>query len=229
MIDIAKSQIRQMNPAELSPNPWNPNSVGVENMQKLKASIEKTGIFKPVLVRLLDDGSLQIIGGEHRARAAQELGMDVPVLSLGVMSDLEAKKITLIDNDGYGENDANTLSKILRELSEADEDIIGQMTYSEEQLSDLLNLSTTIDLESLGSLDDLDNFPGDDTSPDIPDARDEQAVYKTIKLKVAIDDVEFVEDLIEEMKERLEIADSDPAIARGFLFKKLLEETQDNV
>ncbi len=51
-----KITILQVEVANLRPNPWNTNSVGAQNFEKLKGSIEKLGFFKPILARELDGG-----------------------------------------------------------------------------------------------------------------------------------------------------------------------------
>ncbi|MBR7437422.1 ParB/RepB/Spo0J family partition protein, partial [Klebsiella pneumoniae] len=40
-----KITILQVEVARLRPNPWNTNSVGAQNFEKLKGSIEKLGFF----------------------------------------------------------------------------------------------------------------------------------------------------------------------------------------
>lgn len=101
-----KITILQVEVANLRPNPWNTNSVGAQNFEKLKGSIEKLGFFKPILVRELDGGIFEILGGEHRWRAAMEQGIStVPVISVGKINDLVAKQMSLVDNERYGEDD----------------------------------------------------------------------------------------------------------------------------
>lgn len=79
-----KITILQVEVANLRPNPWNTNSVGAQNFEKLKGSIEKLGFFKPILARELDGGIFEILGGEHRWRAAMEQGIStVPVTGSG--------------------------------------------------------------------------------------------------------------------------------------------------
>lgn len=94
-----KITILQVEVANLRPNPWNTNSVGAQNFEKLKGSIEKLGFFKPILARELDGGIFEILGGEHRWRAAMEQGIStVPVMSVGKINDLVAKQMSLVDN-----------------------------------------------------------------------------------------------------------------------------------
>lgn len=94
-----KITILQVEVANLRPNPWNTNSVGAQNFEKLKGSIEKLGFFKPILARELDGGIFEILGGEHRWRAAMEQGIStVPVMSVGKINDLVAKQMSLVDS-----------------------------------------------------------------------------------------------------------------------------------
>ncbi|PUY45323.1 chromosome partitioning protein ParB, partial [Cronobacter sakazakii] len=79
-----KITIMQVEVANLRPNPWNTNSVGAQNFEKLKGSIEKLGFFKPILARELDGGFFEILGGEPRWRAAMGHGIStVPVIRYG--------------------------------------------------------------------------------------------------------------------------------------------------
>lgn len=97
-----KITILQVEVANLRPNPWNTNSVGAQNFEKLKGSIEKLGFFKPILARELDGGIFEILGGEHRWRAAMEQGIStVPVMSVGKINDLVAKQMSLVDRGDH--------------------------------------------------------------------------------------------------------------------------------
>jgi len=109
-----KITILQVEVANLRPNPWNTNSVGAQNFEKLKGSIEKLGFFKPILARELDGGIFEILGGEHRWRAAMEQGIStVPVISVGKINDLVAKQMSLVDNERYGEDDQVALQRLI--------------------------------------------------------------------------------------------------------------------
>lgn len=227
MIDIGNKQIVSLDASELTPNKWNPNSVGIENMEKLKASLESNQFFKPVLYRELDDGTREIIGGEHRVLAAQELGIKVPALSLGNIDDETAKKLTLMDNDSYGENDSNQLANILKELEASGVDIVGEMTYTDDELESLLNLTTEVHSDVLDELDGLD-LDSDDDPTESPDGQDapepEKAHYKTFKVKIDITQLEEFEQNMSALMQSRSIDDSDPAIERGQLFTQLVNE-----
>ncbi|HEY9657319.1 MAG TPA: ParB/RepB/Spo0J family partition protein, partial [Allocoleopsis sp.] len=69
-----------------------------EKMAQLVASVRVYGILEPILVRPLKDGNYELIAGERRLRAAQEVGLtQIPVVSHEV-SDQEALKIALMEN-----------------------------------------------------------------------------------------------------------------------------------
>lgn len=64
---------------KLEPNQWNPNKMSEENFNDLVENIRRIGWIDDILVRPLEDGKYEIIGGEHRWRAAKVLGFkEVP-------------------------------------------------------------------------------------------------------------------------------------------------------
>lgn len=69
-----------------------------EKMAQLVASVEEHGILEPVLVRPLKDGNYELIAGERRFRAAQEVGLEqIPIVSRD-FSDREAMQVALMEN-----------------------------------------------------------------------------------------------------------------------------------
>lgn len=78
---------------DLKPNPWNANTMDDETFNRLAEEIEEVGFVDPIQVVPLDDGTYQIIGGEHRWRALRVLGYtDVPCV---VLSDEKWKSTDL--------------------------------------------------------------------------------------------------------------------------------------
>lgn len=228
MIDIGDQKIEMVDADRLVPNAWNPNSVGVENMEKLKKSLLSNKFFKPVLVRTNKDGELEIIGGAHRVEAAAELGIEVPILNLGNVSDTDAKKLTLMDNDSYGENDSTLLARVLQDLENEGVDILGEMTYDETSLNELLDLTVgTDDLDALDALDDL-NLSDEKGDSSAPTTEEDANIHKAFKLRIDITEAEYFEDMIREQAAERHIEDSDPAVVRGLLFKALLEEKENS-
>jgi len=89
--DIATDSIRA--------NPHQPRKqFNEEPMQELIGSIREKGIIQPITVRQTENG-FELIAGERRWRAAQQLGMPtVPAYVLPVKSDVEMMELALIEN-----------------------------------------------------------------------------------------------------------------------------------
>src|SRR5687768_3789501 len=66
--------------ASLAPNPYQPRTaMQPEALAELARSIQESGIVQPILVRPHGNG-YQIIAGERRWRAAQQIGLEtVPI------------------------------------------------------------------------------------------------------------------------------------------------------
>jgi ParB family transcriptional regulator, chromosome partitioning protein len=84
--------------AQIRPNPFQPRRVFVkEALDELVASIREHGVIEPLVVRKTDEG-YELIAGERRWRASQEVGLkQVPVV-VREASDREALELGLIEN-----------------------------------------------------------------------------------------------------------------------------------
>lgn len=187
---MRKLNIQEIEPSRLRPNPFNTNIVSPENEAKIAAGLERLDWFKPILCRELADGALEIIGGEHRWRAAQRLGQaQVPVLNLGPLDDQRAKEIGLADNARYGEDDTLRLGELLRELGDVD-DIASFLPYTNDDI-DHIFAASTICLDDLGLGEGSDSEP----LPDLPTKAGQ--THQLMRFKVPLGDCDFVERLIE--------------------------------
>lgn len=137
-----------VNPAILLPNPWNSNQVSPASQEKLDESLRRLGTFKPVVVRELSDGSLQILGGEHRVKSAIRIGLtEIPAFNVGTIDDAQAKEISLVDNGRYGADDAFRLNEVLKSLPDLHE-LPTFMPITDTEIQHLFQ-ATQIDLDSL--------------------------------------------------------------------------------
>lgn len=109
-------ELIKANPFDLQKNSWNSNVVDRDNFEKLKKSIERVGSFKPIIVREVGT-KFEILGGYHRNEAAKELGLkEVEALNLGVISEQQAKEISIIDNTRYGTDDSKLLEDLINSM-----------------------------------------------------------------------------------------------------------------
>lgn len=190
-----KITILQVEVARLRPNPWNTNSVGAQNFEKLKASIEKLGFFKPILARELDGGQFEILGGEHRWRAAMEQGIStVPVISVGKISDLVAKQMSLVDNERYGEDDQVALQRLIEEIQSELDYQLSEIAPYDDELAATLARESAIDLEMLEALSRGDEEPIEKDSRE--KAERVGAEHQTMRFKVTFDASDRVTETI---------------------------------
>lgn len=82
----------------IRPSPFQPRrEFSPRELAELAESIRSQGVIQPVLVRPLDDG-YELVAGERRWRAAQEVGLsEIPAL-VRPMDDRDAAVIALVEN-----------------------------------------------------------------------------------------------------------------------------------
>ncbi|MEY2480822.1 MAG: ParB family transcriptional regulator, chromosome partitioning protein [Verrucomicrobiota bacterium] len=98
VLDSGGEKVHRIHLAEIAPSPLQPRKAFErETLAELVESIRQQGIIQPLIVRRID-GRLELIAGERRWRAAQEIGLaEVPVI-IRTASDLEVLELSLIEN-----------------------------------------------------------------------------------------------------------------------------------
>lgn len=92
-------RVYQISPAKIKPNPLQPReSFDSESMKELTDSIKQYGIIEPLIATGEPDGSYQLVAGERRLRAAQELGLKTVPVILRTTKDMERLELSLIEN-----------------------------------------------------------------------------------------------------------------------------------
>ena len=69
-----------------------------EKMAHLVKSVEEHGILEPLLVRPLPNGTLELVAGERRFRAAQEVGLSEVPIVVKELDDRQALQVALLEN-----------------------------------------------------------------------------------------------------------------------------------
>lgn len=199
----------KLDPKTLTFSPWNVNVVSPENMAKLKESVKRNGIFRPVVVRELPTGEYQIIAGEHTTRVAVELGMEtIDVYNLGPIDERKAKEISIVDNQHYGVEDIFGLGELLKEIDANPQDFL---PFSDMELDKIFQ-SSAMDLDSLELPEDADLIPDYDPEETATRARVD---HQIMRLKVPIADAERVQRTIDAVIKRQGLSDRDSMLAAG--------------
>jgi ParB-like chromosome segregation protein Spo0J len=106
--------IEYVAPSDIAPNDYNPNRQNDHEFTMLCRSITEDGFTQPVLVG--SDGN--IVDGEHRWRAAQELGLEaIPIVRVP-MAGAQARIATLRHNRARGSEDVELSVAVLRDLEQ---------------------------------------------------------------------------------------------------------------
>lgn len=178
----------------LRPNPFNPNRVSAENERKIRRSIERNGLFKPIIVRqVAGQEGYEIIGGQHRWEQAVELGhKTIPIANLGEITDAQAKEICVIDNAQYGSDDTLTLSELLKDIGT--DDIQDFLPYGDTDIAAIFS-ATSIDLDALVMPQEVEVSDENPPENDAPSAKPAKT-HTVMRFKLANADAERLTALI---------------------------------
>ena len=84
----------QIRPCRYQPR----EQIDQKELEELKASIKRHGVIEPIIVRPIAHGTYELVAGERRWRAIQELGMqDVPAI-IRAVTDQETLEYSLVEN-----------------------------------------------------------------------------------------------------------------------------------
>jgi ParB family transcriptional regulator, chromosome partitioning protein len=91
--------LNQISVSEVKANPQQPRmTFDRHKLDELKQSISENGLIQPITVRKTDD-QFELISGERRLRAVQELGIEkMPAYIMEVGSDEKLLELSLIEN-----------------------------------------------------------------------------------------------------------------------------------
>jgi ParB family chromosome partitioning protein len=124
-------------------------------MDSLKKSIKRDGFNAPILVRKIKNGKYEIVSGNHRFMAAQELNYKQVPCIIANLTDKQVKRLAVNLNLIHGNPNAELLAPFLAEM---DDDTLREIHLESELLKDLLEFDNTLKLrlESLNVPDVID-------------------------------------------------------------------------
>lgn len=93
--------IRKVRISEIVDSPYQPRrSYDPESIDELGKSLSANGQQEPVILRALPNNQFELIGGHRRKKAALNIGWDELDARIVVRTDEQAKKETLLQNEG---------------------------------------------------------------------------------------------------------------------------------
>lgn len=117
--------IEYVEPNSITPNDYNPNRQNDHEFALLKKSMQEDGFTQPVLIGT--DGN--IVDGEHRWRAALDLGLELIPIVRVPMDAAQARIATLRHNRARGSEDVELSVQVLRDL-----DALGALDWAADSL-----------------------------------------------------------------------------------------------
>lgn len=124
-IALKELQVEYVYPSELKPNEYNPNRQTQDEFAMLKASMQEDGFTQPILC--LQDGT--IVDGEHRWRAAKELGYtSIPVVKMS-MTEAQRRIATMRHNRARGQDDTSQVAELFLDLEK-----LGALDWAQDAL-----------------------------------------------------------------------------------------------
>tara|TARA_R110000803_G_scaffold16806_2_gene46035 strand:+ start:941 stop:1744 length:804 start_codon:yes stop_codon:yes gene_type:complete len=133
---LEKLEIVYAGLGEIMPNDYNPNRQSDSDFDLLLRSITEDGFTQPIVaVRTADPEQAKqypytIVDGEHRWRAASQLGLTEVPLAVVPMSLEQAKIATLRHNRARGSEDIELATEVLRDLEK-----LGALDWAQDSLA----------------------------------------------------------------------------------------------
>jgi ParB family chromosome partitioning protein len=137
-------RVQQIAISKIAPSPLQPRKeFEAEALQELVESIRQHGIIQPLIVRTVD-GRFELIAGERRWRAAQNVGLtEVPVITRSA-TDLEVLELSLIENlqraDLNPIEEAQAYARLAGEFGMRQEDIAQKVGRSRAAVTNSMRL-----------------------------------------------------------------------------------------
>ena len=135
--DTIKSSVNEINVDKISVNPFQPRSnFNNTSLQELIVSIKNIGIIQPITVRKIENNNYQLISGERRLRACQELGLKNIPAYVREANDQDSLEMALVENIHRQDLDAIEIAISYQRLIE-------EINLTQEELSDKIGKNRT--------------------------------------------------------------------------------------
>ncbi|MFA6636271.1 MAG: ParB/RepB/Spo0J family partition protein [Candidatus Omnitrophota bacterium] len=138
-----KERVERAETKNVMPNPFQPRKkFSKGKMEELVNSLREKGIIQPILVRSKGE-KYEIIAGERRWRAAQEIGLEeIPIIVKRDIDDANSLEISLIEN--IQREELNTV-----EEATAYKELIEKFEYTLEKVGQMMGKDKTTVSNSL--------------------------------------------------------------------------------
>lgn len=137
-VDLDKNSgnnVIKINLEKIKANPYQPRQVfNEEQLKSLSASIKRKGVFQPILVQKLSDGTYQLVAGERRMRASKLAGLEEIPAIITDFTPEEQLEIAIVENV-----QRENLNPV--EEAEGYKRLMEEFNHTQEQLSNIIGKS----------------------------------------------------------------------------------------
>lgn len=122
---------------------WNYKTEDEEQSRKLKNNIERNGVIENILVRRLDNGSYEVVNGNHRLDVMNSLKMkECHAYNLGEISKEKAIRVAIETNETRFGADGIKLSHLIDEISDnvGLQELEKSMPFTADEMQNMLDL-----------------------------------------------------------------------------------------
>jgi ParB family chromosome partitioning protein len=135
-----EGEIKNIPVADIKPNPDQPRkNLNRESLSELSQSIKDVGLLQPIIVKILDDGSVQLVAGQRRLEAIKMAGLEE---IRAIITKGDSALIALIEN--VQREDLNPI-----EEAEAFSQLIDRHGYNQDQLAQVIGKAKSSVSETL--------------------------------------------------------------------------------
>ncbi|MCE9637252.1 MAG: ParB/RepB/Spo0J family partition protein [Planctomycetes bacterium] len=144
--EAAQNEVLALDLAVVQPNPFQPRrDFAPAELAELAASIREHGVVQPIIVRRTGD-TYQIVAGERRFRASQQLGLTTIPAIVRAADDTAMLELALIEN--IQRSDLNAI-----ELAHAYQGYLNRLGLTQEQAAERLGKSRSAVANTIRLLD----------------------------------------------------------------------------
>lgn len=139
--------LKEIRLTEIKPNPKQPRlRIDPDKLLELVESIREYGVVQPVVVRAQPGGGYELIAGERRWRACQQLGLEYIPAVIREYGELQSAAIALIENL-QRENlnpleEATAYRRLMDEFQLTQDQVSQRVGKSRPQITNMLRLLT---------------------------------------------------------------------------------------
>ena len=166
---------------------WNYKQEDAKQRDKLINNMQRNGQVENTIVRELEDGTMEMVNGNHRLDVFNELGMtEILVYNLGKnVPDEMAFKIAIETNETRFKSDPNRMAQVVDSIIDefGKGDLLETLPFNEAQIDEMISMAAgTIESKSSGDSGDKAGASEESDPAPQPDPEPDTSLLLNVKL-----------------------------------------------